>query len=58
MTQPVETLMWAGKPCTKLVLFDEQGIKYTFAIPGTVKKAEPNYVALIWDIEMPKKEEK
>lgn len=56
MTQP-ETIKFYGHDCTKMVLYDEHGVKYTFAIPGIQAQPSVNFVAWIVDIEMPKKEE-
>lgn len=55
MTQP-ETIKFYGHDCTKMVLHDEHGVKYTFAIPGIQAQPSVNFVAWIVDIEMPKKE--
>ena len=57
MSKEIKTMQFYGAECTKMVLFDEDGTKYTFAIPGSKQKPNVNFVAWIVDIELSPKEE-
>ena len=45
-----ERMEYFNQDCLKLVLHDDHGVKYTFAIPGRVPEAKIHHIAWIVDI--------
>jgi hypothetical protein len=51
-----ERMEYFNQDCLKLVLHDDHGVKYTFAIPGRVPEAKIHHIAWIVDITHPQNE--